>query len=139
MKYVLDTNTISFLMSGEVSVTRALLAHARTDVLLPGPAIAEIAYGLARLPPSKRRDRLAARFELVSSQMPRVPWTDEVSQAFGDIKADLERRGVLIEDFDVAIAAHAKAIGATLVTDNLDHMGRVAGLEIENWLRREAD
>ena len=38
-----------------------------------------------------------------------------------------------VEDFDAAIAAHALAIGATLVTADVDHMNRVPGLKVENW------
>jgi tRNA(fMet)-specific endonuclease VapC len=56
-----------------------------------------------------------------------------VSQAFGSVKADLERRGVRIEDFDAAVAAHALALDATLVTDNVAHMSRVTGLRVANW------
>lgn len=52
---------------------------------------------------------------------------------YGRIKATLERRGSPIEDFDAAIAAHALALGATLVTANLDHMTRVPGLRVEDW------
>ena len=43
MKYVLDTNTLSFLMRGDEAVTRRLAASPRTDVLLPQPVVAEIA------------------------------------------------------------------------------------------------
>ena len=52
---------------------------------------------------------------------------------YGRIKATLERRGTRIEDFDAAIAAHALARGATLVTSNLSHMTRVPGLRVEDW------
>jgi tRNA(fMet)-specific endonuclease VapC len=51
----------------------------------------------------------------------------------GRIKATLERRGTRIEDFDAAIAAHALALDATLVTANVDHMIRVPGLIVEDW------
>ncbi len=95
--------------------------------------IAEIAYGLARLPKSKKEDRLLKRFRVFLDELHRASWTDEISHAFGQTKADLERRAVRIEDFDVAIAAHALALGATLVTDNLDHIRRVRNLHIENW------
>ena len=60
-------------------------------------------------------------------------WTDEVSQMFGRIKATLERRGTQTEDFDAAIAAHALALDATLVTANVNHMIRVPGLRVEDW------
>ena len=63
----------------------------------------------------------------------RVSWTDEVSRAFGRVKSDLERRGVRLEDFDVAVAAHAIAARATLVTDDVGHMGRVSVLRVASW------
>jgi len=59
--------------------------------------------------------------------------TDAVSERFGAIKAALERKGTRIEDFDAAIAAHALAEGAVLVTANLDDMVRVPGLAVEDW------
>jgi len=133
VKYVLDTNTLSFAMAGDVSVREKLLSQARTDVLLPQPVIAEIEYGLARLPESRKKDRLSERLQVFLEEIERVPWDDNVSRAFGQIKAGLESRGIRIEDFDVAIAAHALALGATLVTDNLDHMQRISGLQVENW------
>jgi tRNA(fMet)-specific endonuclease VapC len=64
----------------------------------------------------------------------RVEWTDAVTDAFGRIKALLEKRGQRIEDVDAAIAAHAVASGATLVTANLRQMVRVPGLAVESWL-----
>ena len=76
---------------------------------------------------------LQSRFDLISSELPRAEWTDAVSQMFGRIKATLERRGTRIEDFDAAIAAHALALDATLVTANVDHMIRVTGLRVEDW------
>jgi len=60
-------------------------------------------------------------------------WTNAVSDAFGRIKATLEKRGQRIEDFDAAIAAHAVAAGATLITANTGHMVRVPGLRVDDW------
>lgn len=95
--------------------------------------LSEIAYGIERLPKSKRRDSLRERFELVLSEIQRIEWTDDVSARFGVIKAALEKTGLRIEDFDAAIAAHAHASDAVLVTANLDDMARVPGLRVEDW------
>ena len=136
MKYVLDTNVFSALMQGQAAAVDRLAAVGRGDVSVPQPVLAEIAYGIERLPQSRRRSALQERFDLLGSQLVRCPWTDEVSEAFGRIKAQLEKRGQRIEDFDAAIAAHAAATGATLVTANVRQMMRVPGLLMENWTRR---
>ena len=133
MKYVLDTNVVSLLMKGDPNVIGRLKAVSRADVCMPQPVVAEIAYGIQRLSRSKRKDALASRFELLKSEIRRVAWSDEVSEAFGGVKSGLERRGERIEDFDAAVAAHALAEGCVLVTANLKHMTRVPGLQVEDW------
>lgn len=133
MKYVLDTNTVSFVMRGDANVSRRLRSHSRADIVMPQPVVAEIEYGLARLPRSARKKRLIERFEIVRDQVRRVAWSDEVSRWFGSAKSDLESRGVRLEDFDVAVAAHALALEATLVSDNVAQMKRIASLRLENW------
>jgi tRNA(fMet)-specific endonuclease VapC len=135
--YILDTNAVSALMKGDPRVVKRLQALNKGDAAIPQPAIAEIAYGIERLPRSKRRAALEGRFDLVRTELARSPWTDAVSEQFGLIKATLERKGHRIEDFDAAIAAHALAEGAILVTANLDDMTRVPGLEVEDWAREQ--
>jgi len=133
--YVLDTNAVSALMKGTAAVVERLAATEPANVTIPQPVLAEIEYGIQRLPHSKRRTALQTRFDLVCSELPRAEWTDAVSHTYGRIKATLERRGTRIEDFDAAIAAHALVLDATLVTANVDHMTRVPGLRIEDWGR----
>jgi len=134
--YILDTNAVSALMKGEDAVVARLASVERGDIGIPQPVLAEISYAIERLPRSKRRVSLQERFDLICSEIGRAEWTDAVSQAFGHIKAVLERHGTRIEDFDAAIAAHALALEATLVTANRDHMMRVPGLRVEDWARR---
>jgi tRNA(fMet)-specific endonuclease VapC len=133
MKYVLDTNAVSALMKGDSQVIGRLEQAGKKDVGVPQPALAEIAYGIERLPRSRRRDFLQERFDLLRQELLRAEWTDEVSECYGTIKATLEKKGRRIEDFDAAIAAHALARGAILVTANVDDMVRVQGLVIEDW------
>ena len=133
MKYVLDTNTVSAIMRAESSVLARLRKTPKDSVGVPEPALAEIEYGIARLPQSRRRETLAERLALVRSEIPALAWSREVSEQFGAIKALLEKRGERLADMDVAIAAHALASGATLVTADRTHMNRIAGLAIESW------
>ena len=133
MKYFFDTNTVSALLKGNEKVVSRLLDKSRTDVMLPGPVVAEICYGLARLPKSKRKTSLEKRWSLISGELFRAEWTEEVSEWFGRIKASLEKRGQRLEDFDIAIAAHAMAQKAVLVSTDYAHMKRIQGLKIEDW------
>jgi tRNA(fMet)-specific endonuclease VapC len=135
VKFILDTNAVSELMKGTAVAVDRLAATPPADVAVPQPVLAEIAFGIERLPRSKRRAALQARFDLVRSELVRAEWTDAVSEAYGRIKATLERRGRRTEDFDAAIAAHAVAARATLVTANVGHMTRVPGLRTEDWSR----
>jgi predicted nucleic acid-binding protein len=121
-------------MRSDARVLKRLEQSNRRDVMLPQPVIAEIAYGIARLPKSRRRQLLEGRFETIAGTFERIEWTDLVSDAFGRIKASLERKGLRIEDFDAAIAAHALANDGTLVTGNVKHMAGILDLRLEDWL-----
>ena len=122
-------------MKGSVAVIRRLAAIAPSQVAVPQPVIAEIAFGIARLPESRRRGALQAKFDLICAELPRAEWTEDVSLTYGRIKALLERRAIAIDDFDAAIAAHAVARSATLVTAKPQHMTRIPGLTVEDWSR----
>ncbi len=135
MKYVLDTNTVSALIKGVPEATSRVRVLGRYDVAVPQPVLAEIEYGLARLSKSKRKARLVERWLVLSAELPRAPWSDAVSESFGAIKATLERKGSRLEDFDIAIAAHAYAHDATLATGDMAHMKRIPGLALEDWTK----
>ena len=135
MKYILDTNAVSALMKGLPAAVDRLADLDRSAVSVPQPVLAEIAYGIERLPRSKRRTELRRRLSLIRNEIGRAEWSDAVSDAFGRIKTMLERQGRRIEDFDAAIAAHAVAAGATLITADNSHMSRVPDLTVEDWLR----
>ena len=133
--YVLDTNALSALMRGEPAISGRLRAIEKGQVAVPQPVLAEVLYGIERLPHSRRRALLQERVDLLRTELPHLAWDDAVSEHFGRIKALLERKGTRIEDFDAAIAAHALAVDGILVTANTDDMARVPGLRIEDWNR----
>jgi tRNA(fMet)-specific endonuclease VapC len=134
MIVVLDTTIVSAVMRAEPTATRRLLALRPGDVSVPQPAFAEVQYGIARLSPSRKRAELEARFAIVRRDLTAMPWSDRVTDLFGEIKADLERRGKRCDDLDVAIAAHARAADAVLVTRNAKHFAPIRDLVIDAWL-----
>ena len=136
MTYVLDTNAVSALMKGDPQFLARLGQVSKGDVSVPQPVLAELAYGIERLPQSRRRESLSNRLDVIRAEIARASWTDAVSEQFGRIKAVLEGRGQRIEDFDAAIAAHALATESVLVTANLDDMVRIPGLTVEDWIGR---
>jgi tRNA(fMet)-specific endonuclease VapC len=133
LSFVLDTSALSDLMGGDPPTISRLRSTKRTNVFLPGPVVSEVAYGLARLGKTKRARALTESLNLLLSEMQHAAWTDEVSFQFGRVKALLERKGTPNEDFDVAIAAHALSLQATLVTRNVRHYERVPSLVVEDW------
>ena len=133
MRYVLDTGAVLALLRGHpLAVTRLDIAG-KQAVSVPQPVCAAVAYCFERLPSSDRKKLLEERWRLIRGELPCAPWTDEVSDRFGAVKAALERGGDRPEDFDVAVAAHALAVGAVLVTTRAERISGVPGLEMEDW------
>lgn len=132
MRYVLDTNTVSALMRGAVSVAARIARTPRADVGISQVTVAEIEFGLRCLPASRRRRLLQAQWEAIGPELIRLPWDDSVSRAFGERKARLERLGKRMSDFDLAIAAHAIALGLIVVT--ADVAFERLRIRRENWL-----
>ncbi len=133
MRYVLDTNTVSALMKGVPAVAARIARTPRADVAISQVTVAEIEFGLRYLPASRRRRLLRAQWETIGPELIRLPWDDQVSRAFGERKARLERSGKRMSDFDLAIAAHAIALGLIIVT--ADAAFERLGIRREDWLR----
>lgn len=132
MRYVLDTNMVSALMKGHAPVVERIAGSSRDDVAICQVTAAEIEFGLKYLPSSKRRSLLQDQWNIVGEELPRLAWNDEVSRVFGERKAQLERRGTRMSDFDLAVAAHAIALDLIVVTTDLAF--ERLRLRRENWM-----
>jgi tRNA(fMet)-specific endonuclease VapC len=78
---------------------------------------------------------LASKIEILLHFVPPKAMDGKVVQHYANIRAHLERLGTPIGPNDTLIAAHALALGCTLVTDNEAEFRRVPGLRVENWLQ----
>lgn len=63
-----------------------------------------------------------------------LPFDKNAATVYGDVRSDIERRGLVIGGNDLFIAAHALSLNLTLVTNNEKEFSRVNGLRIENWV-----
>lgn len=127
---MLDTNVVSDLVrrpSGRVARRAAALTPGSLAISII--VAAELRYGAQR----RRSQRLTDQLEAVLSVIETLPLSVPADVHYGVIRAELERRGRPIGQNDLLIAAHAKALGATLVTNNTSEFSRVPDLMIEDW------
>jgi tRNA(fMet)-specific endonuclease VapC len=131
-RYLLDTNAVSDLMKrpkGPVAGHLARVGHRNCCISII--VSAEWAFG-----EEQRKDtRLSKRLELLRARIAIVGFEQPADWHYGRLRLVLKSEGQLIGSNDLFIAAHALALGATLVTDNIREFSRVPDLPIENWQR----
>ena len=131
---MLDTNAVSDLMYDPIGPVGQRVAVVGTgDIAVSLIVVAELRFGVAK----SGSARLAAQLDRVLSGLSVKPWDAPADRVYGDIRADLHKRGQPIGGNDLLIAAHALALDCILVTDNEREFSRVPGLRMENWLRRD--
>jgi tRNA(fMet)-specific endonuclease VapC len=130
LRFMLDTDTVSFALRREGAVADRLLEQKPSAVCMSSITLSELAFGAAHRKSSKLKD-LIDRF---SAAVQVLPFDAAAALRFGELAADLARAGSPIGDFDTLIAAHALACEVILVTNNGKHFSMVPGLRIENWL-----
>jgi predicted nucleic acid-binding protein len=92
----------------------------------------ELYYGAYK---SQRVASNLAKIKLLEEAMEVVPLGRESAHVFAMLKADLEKAGTPLDDFDLILAACALAHDLVLVTNNTKHFERIQGLRLTNWTR----
>jgi tRNA(fMet)-specific endonuclease VapC len=127
---LLDTNICIYIINAKPPAVLARFHQYRLgDIGLSSVVAAELAYGVAKSGSARNRQAL----EGFLAPLEVVPFDEHAVWAYGDLRADLERRGQPIGALDTMIAAHALCLDAVLVTSNGREFARVAGLKVENW------
>lgn len=128
---MLDTSIISDLTRNpQGKAARRIEEVGETNVCTSIVVAAELRYGCAK----KGSSRLTSAVEDLLGAITVLPFDVPADEAYGAIRAQLEGAGRPIGGNDMLIAAHARAIGATVVTANAGEFRRVRGLDVENWL-----
>ena len=129
--YMLDTNVLVMAVRHPDEPLRAKVKnHLGIDLCISAVTYGELEYGI-RKSAAPDRNRIAVTQLLLGIRI--LPFDAMAAEHFGDIFADLERKGLRIGDRDMMIAGHARAHGCTLVTNNTREFCRVQGLRVEDW------
>ncbi len=132
MGYLLDTNIVSDLVRHPQGRSAARIARLGEETIATSIIVtAELRYGEAR----KKSARLTAQLETILGGLEILPFNAPADRVYGELRAQLESAGKPVGANDMLIAAHALALGYTLVTDNVREFSRIKGLKVENWLR----
>ena len=132
MRYMLDTNICIYIIKHKPeSVYTKLKKIQPEDVCISSITYSELSYGVEK---SEQTDRNRLALTLMLSNIDIEAFDAVAAEEYGDIRARLEKAGTPIGSLDMLIAAHAKALGCTLVTNNGKEFSRVEGLRVENWV-----
>lgn len=91
----------------------------------------ELEFGALK---SSHTARAMAILEELTQYIPVIPIEQSTATHYAQIRQSLENKGTPIGNNDVWIAAHARALGYTLVSNNTKEFSRVEGLVLENWV-----
>ena len=129
---LLDTNICIHVINAKPpAVLERFRQHRMGDIGLCSVVAAELAYGVAKSGSARNRQAL----EMFLAPLIILPFDEAALWAYGDLRAELERKGTPIGALDTMIAAHALSQQSTLVTNNIREFARVPGLALENWVQ----
>ena len=129
--YMLDTNAVIMgIRHPDWPIVSRLEQHVGLDLCISAITLGELEYGI-----KKSRDPIRTRFGVYQflAGIRVLPFDADAARHFGDIYGDLEMKHMRISDRDTMIAAHARSLGYTVVTNNTREFSRVPGLKYEDW------
>ncbi|MDP2823784.1 MAG: type II toxin-antitoxin system VapC family toxin [Sulfuritalea sp.] len=131
MQYMLDTNICIYAIKNRpASVLARLRANEAAGIGLSSISVAELFFGAEKS--GSARNLVALRHFLEPLEI--TDFDQVAAEAYGRLRNVLERDGTPIGPLDTQIAAHALALGVSLVTNNTREFARVPGLRLENWV-----
>ena len=131
LRYMLDTNICIYVIKNRPPEVRQIFNERSEHICVSSITVAELLYGAEK---SQRREQNLAVVESFTAHMSVLSFDENAAGHYGNIRADLERKGTPIGPYDLMIAEHARSEGYALITNNAREFERVDGLRIENWL-----
>lgn len=128
---MLDTNICIYVMKNQPQHLLTQFNRLASSLCVSSITVAELVYGAKY---SQQPAKNLQNIEKFLSRLQVLDYDQLAGHHYGDIKADLRRKGNLISDNDMHIAGHARSQGLVIVTNNTKEFTRVSALTIKNWL-----
>ena len=133
MIYMLDTNICSYIIRNRPESVKQKLKEVEklNEIALSSIVASELLYGAYK---KGSQDLIEVVKHFIDCFVV-YDFDLKAAEEYALIRADLERRGIVIGAYDLQIAAHARSLSAVLVTNNEKEFLRVEGLKVENWVK----
>ena len=128
--YLLDTDTVIYSLKGEPAVKKNLRDHFHDPMRMSVITLMELYYGAHK---SLKITSNLAKIKTLELSFEIISISEESAEIFGMTKAQLEKAGSPLDDFDLIIASSALSNNLVLVTNNVRHFQRIEGLKLTNW------
>ena len=130
LNFLLDTNICIYAIKKRSDNIRRAFTENEDRMAISCVTLMELIYGAEK---SQEPERNLADIESFASRLALLTFDSKAAMHAGQVRAELERKGMPIGGYDLMIGGHARAEGLILVTNNTRELKRVAGLRIENW------
>jgi tRNA(fMet)-specific endonuclease VapC len=131
LKYLLDTNIVIYVLKRRPAAILNIFNTNASRMAISSITLSELMYGAEK---SVHVDKNLEAIEEFISHLDVLPYDAKASLHYGQVKASLEKKGEIIGENDIHIAAHTISQGLILVTNNLREFKRVSNLALENWI-----
>lgn len=133
LKYMLDTNIVIYVIKRRPLELREVFNQHAGQMCISSITLAELLHGVEK---SSMQDHNLLQVENFISRMDVLPYGVKAAAHYGQIRADLEKKGTPIGINDIHIAGHARSEGLMLITNNVREFERVEALRIADWTAR---
>ena len=129
---MLDTNICIYILRDRpIELVHRL--NSAGDISISSIVYAELLFGIELSPQKSQKTRLEQLKKFVQ-HLSIAPWDENAAMHYSQIRAELKKAGMLIENMDLLIGSHARSLELELVTNNIKEFERIPGLRIENWI-----
>ena len=132
MRYMLDTDTCIYIIKKKPNeVIERFKKYDIEEICISSITYSELMYGVRK---SQQSVKNYISLILFVNNIEIMDYDSKAGEYYGDIKTELEIKGTPIGPLDTLIAAHAKSLGYTVITNNTKEYKRINGLKVENWV-----